>query len=487
MFARITVSEHADKAVRAPIRLRARRGFVAASLVLVAFAGCARFHPQPLSPAGTAADFESRSLTNSNLRAFFETNHLSGEWPRQSWDMDTLALVAFYYHPDLAVARAEWARADAARITAGERPNPSVSATPGFDSGIPGTPSPWLVPVTFDWPIETAGKRGKRIAQAEHLAEAARWNLVGTVWQVRSRVRIALVNVYAARETESLLAHQAMAQSNVVRLLEGQVAAGSASSYDATQTRVGLDTTRLAWQDVIGQYQQARVQLANALGVALRALDGVELSFAGLGQFPQELTQPEVRRQALLNRSDVRGALAEYAASQSALQLEIASQYPDLHLGPGYAWNAGSAGDSQWDLGLTLTLPVLNHNQGPAAEAEARRAQAAAHFLAVQANAIGEIDSALAGYNAALRQAATAKELLRHLRQRLDSVRAQEQAGEVDPLAAANAEVEFGTASQSRLAALIKAQQALGQLEDALQSPLEMPEAVLQGALKTPR
>jgi len=183
----------------------------------------------------------------------------------------------------------------------------------------------------------------------------------------------------------------------------------------------------------------------------------------------------------------VRGALAEYAASQSALQLEIANQYPDLHLGPGYAWNAGSAGDSQWDLGLTLTLPVLNHNQGPAAEAEARRAQAAAHFLAVQANAIGEIDSALAGYNAALRQAATAKELLRHLRQRLDSVRAQEQAGEVDPLAAANAEVEFGTASQSRLAALIKAQQALGQLEDALQSPLEMPEAVLQGALKTPR
>ena len=104
-----------------------------------------------------------------------------------------------------------------------------------------------------------------------------------------------------------------------------------------------------------------------------RALDGVKFSFAALNQFPRELTRPEVRRQALLNRADVRGALAEYAASQSALQLEIANQYPDLHLGPGYAWNTGNAGDNEWELGLTVTLPVLNHNQGPVAEAEAKR------------------------------------------------------------------------------------------------------------------
>ena len=91
-------------------------------------------------------------------------------------------------------------------------------------------------------------------------------------------------------------------------------------------------------------------------------------------QFPRDLTEPEVRRQALLNRADVRGALAEYAASQSALQLEIANQYPDVHLGPGYGWNTGNAGDNEWTLGVTLDLPVLNHNQGPVAEAKAKRA-----------------------------------------------------------------------------------------------------------------
>jgi cobalt-zinc-cadmium efflux system outer membrane protein len=460
------------------------RGLSGWWLILAAccLTGCAHFQSQPLSASGTSADFESRSLTNQDLRAFLETNRVNLPGQHDSWDLKALTLVAFYYQPTLAEARAQLLAVQAARITAGGRPNPSVSVTPGYDSGIPGNPSPWLVPVTLDWPIETAGKRRKRMAQAELLAEATRWNLVGTIWQVRSRVRAALVNLNGAREIELLLAHQTMTQSNIVHLLEGQIAAGSISSFEATPSRVALDSARLAWQDAVGQSRLARVQLATALGVPLQALDGVAFSLASLGQFPPDLTKPEIRRQALLNRSDVRGALAEYAASQSALQLEIANQYPDLHLGQGYAWNAGSAGDSQWTLGLTLTLPVLNQNQGPIAEANAKRAQAAAHFLVVQANTIGEINSALAGYAAALAQAETAQTLLQSLQQRLDSVRAQAKAGETDALAIASAEVEFTTGAQSQLAAKIKIQQALGQLEDAVQSPLILAPAMLHAA-----
>jgi outer membrane protein TolC len=127
-------------------------------------------------------------------------------------------------------------------------------------------------------------------------------------------------------------------------------------------------------------------------------------------------------------------------------------------------------------------LPVLNHNQGAVAEATAQRALAAAHFLTVQASAVGEIESALAAYNAALRQSATAKSLLENLRWRLESVRAQQQAGEAEPLAAATAQVEFGAGAQNQLAAVLKAQQALGQLEDAVENPLTLPPSILQAA-----
>jgi outer membrane protein TolC len=448
--------------------------------ILVAFilAGCARFHPQSISPDQTADAFDARSLTNANLQAFLVTNHITGPWPRRSWDLDALTLAAFYYQPALAEARAQWASVRAAHITAGQRPNPTVGFTPTYDIT---TPPPWILGVTWDIPIETAGKRGKRIAQANHLCEAARWNFISAAWQTRSRVRAALLNLYAARETESLLARQESAQSNVVRLLEGQFAAGVVSSYEVTQARVTLGTTRLARQDATGQYGQARVQLANALGLPLRALDDVPFSFAGLDQFPQELTAPEIRRQAILNRADVRGALAEYAASQSALQLEIAKQYPDLHLGPGYELDQT---DNKWSLGVTLELPILNHNQGPVAEAKAKRQEAAAHFLTVQTTAIGEIDSALAGYNAALQKSATATALLDNLQKQLDSAHAQAQVGETEPLALANAEAEHAAGAQNQLDAVVKAQAALGQLEDAVQSPLTLPPATLNAAEK---
>jgi outer membrane protein, heavy metal efflux system len=451
---------------------------------IILLGGCAVYHPRPISPEKTASDFDARSLADEDLRSYLETNHVAGAWPRQSWDLRTLTFVAFYYQPAFAEARATWAAAQAAEITAGERPNPSVTVTPSYDSQVPETPTPWIVPVTFDVPIETAGKRGKRMAEARQLAEAARWDFISVAWQTRSKVRSALLDLLAARENESLLTGQMLAQSNVVRLLNGQRTAGSVSDYEVTQARVTLETTQLARQDAIGQLDQARAALAGALGVPLHALAGVRFSFGPLDQFPRDLTRPEVRRQALFHRADVRSALAGYAASQADLQLEIANQYPDIHLGPGYAYNSGNAGDNEWQLGLTVTLPVLNHNQGAVAEAEAKRSEAAAHFLAVQAAAVSEIDSALAGYNAALKESATARSLSADLRRQLDSVKAQAQFGETDALALADAESAYYTGAQSHLNTLIKAQQELGALEDAVQSPLTLSAATLDEVQK---
>jgi outer membrane protein TolC len=437
-------------------------------LALALLAGCAHFKPEPISPEKTAANFDTRSLTNQNLQAFLETNHVVAEWPRRNWDLSALTFVAFYYQPALAEARAQYASVRAAEITAGQRPNPTVGFTPTYDTT---TTPPWILGATWDIPIETAGKRGKRIAQAVFSSEAAKWNFITTEWQTRSHVRAALLNLYIARETESLLARAEIAQSNVVRLLQGQLEAGAVSSFEVTQARVAAETTQLSRQDAIGQFNQARVQLAGVLGLPSRALDGVEFDFSELEKLPLALTAPEIRRDAVLNRADIRAALAQYAASQSALQLEIAKQYPDVHLNPGYELDQT---DNKWSLGLTVDLPLLNQNQGGIAEAKAKRAEAAAHFLTVQAGAISEIDTALAGYDAALQKSAIAKNLLNDLQKQLESTRSQAKLGEADALAVANAESSYYTGVQNQLDALTKAQQSLGALEDAVQNPLTL-------------
>ena len=90
---------------------------------------CAHYRPKPLTPAGAMNTLESRSLADSGLRAFLSTNSppLAKEWPRSSWDLSALALAAFYYHPEMEMAQANLAAAEAAVITAGARPNPTFS------------------------------------------------------------------------------------------------------------------------------------------------------------------------------------------------------------------------------------------------------------------------------------------------------------------------------------------------------------------------
>lgn len=140
-------------------------------IVLVLTAGCATFHPKPLSPRETLSSFESRTLENPDLKKFIERNlhHEMKPWPPKSWDFNLLTLAAFYFHPDLDIARGNWGVAEAGIITAGARRNPRFGFTPEFSANPPSGVSPWILRFPLDIPIETAGKRGYRIAQAQHL------------------------------------------------------------------------------------------------------------------------------------------------------------------------------------------------------------------------------------------------------------------------------------------------------------------------------
>ncbi len=457
-------------------------------LATALLAGCAHFQPQPVVPEKTAAQLESRRLDDTGLKIFLEQN-LGREltsWPQTNWNFQELALVAFYFHPSLEVARDQWLVAQAGLKTAGARPNPSMSFMPGYDSQIPNNFSPWLLPVTFDLPVETAGKRGKRIAEAEKVAESARWGFVSAVWQVRSGVRGSLLDFTIAGRRAGLLQQQFSAQEQIVKLLQQRFDVGEISRPELTTAQIAMNKTRLDLSDALSKKSDAHSRLAEALGLSEAALDGENLNFDFSTAGAAALTSADARGVALRTRADILGALADYAAAEDDLQLEVARQYPDLHLGPGYAWNNGNAGDNQWSLGLSLELPILDQNQGPIAEAEARRKLAAAKFVELQSQVIGEIDRAVAGWHVARGQLKTGNAVLAAERQQQKSAQAQLEAGAADHLDFLNAQLEFDSASLDQLENETQLQEAVGQLEDALQSPLTLPDSVIQQIQKNP-
>jgi outer membrane protein TolC len=146
--------------------------------------------------------------------------------------------------------------------------------------------------------------------------------------------------------------------------------------------------------------------------------------------------------------------------------------------------DARSAGDSQWELGLTVEVPVLNRNQRPIAEAEARRATVASRFIAVQAKVIGEIDRVVAVYGASRTNLAALHRLAAAQKAQSEIFEAQFKAGALEQLDVRRAQFELTAARLAELDAQIKLQQAAGALEAAVQRPLDetLPRPALLGA-----
>jgi outer membrane protein TolC len=178
---------------------------------------------------------------------------------------------------------------------------------------------------------------------------------------------------------------------------------------------------------------------------------------------------------------DIRRALAQYAATEANVQLEIAKQYPDINIGPGYTFEERH---SFLTGGLSVVLPVFNRNEGPIAEAEARRQEAAATVVETQARVIARSERALAVYTAATREVAEAESLHRLQEAQRRVTEQAIRAGANNRLGLDAVDIQVSVFARAYLDALARAQRALGDLEDAVQHPLT-PEGMLPFAPET--
>jgi outer membrane protein, heavy metal efflux system len=416
---------------------------------------CIHIAPRPIAPEVTARDLDGRSLSDPRLKHTGST-----------WNLDELTRAAFFFHPDLDVARAEAAVARSAIATARERPNPTLNL-PIEHKGEAGF-NPWITVLGIDVPIETANKRGLRTRHAEDLSRAAELTIAQSAWQVRSAIRTQLVALTTSTNGVAILRRQRDIQNDLVEALQKRFELGEGSRVELTAARIAARQSELLLRDREAQVTQARARLAAATGVPESGTKGVDFDFD-----PHKFPYPNVaveRERALVSRPDMLVSLANYAAAESDLRLELARQYPDLHLAPGFGWDQGNR---RWDLGFSSVLPIFSRNRGPIAEAEARRSASEARVIALQARIIAAVDVASAQYDGALKKLNAANSALQLQRTQTDAARRSFDAGQIDRVALRSAELELAAAELAFSDAVTQAQQALGAFEDAVEQPLE--------------
>ena len=435
-------------------------------------AGCATYQAKPLKPTIFQSQFNARTLAATGLKNFIARQPIKPHpgFPRVQ-TLSTLVAAGWYYSPALRVQLATLAVDRANMITASQSPNPTVALSPTYAAKAGPGISPWILGFNFDIPIETAGRRSDRMAQAQALTQAGWYDLGQIAWNVRQGVRNALLQYTFAQKQVRLLRQQAQTTAQILRLIQSRFHAGDISRPVFTATEIQAHQAALALVAAQGQVRQRRIQLAGAMSLPVRALADIRFRDKRLMMLPpvRKLNLKRLSRAALLNRMDIQSLLAQYQAAEAALQLQIARQYPNIQLGPGYSFNQGA---NEFTLGFTMALPIFNQNQGAIAAANAQRLVIAAELEQKQTAVITAIRSALSQYRSALRQWRAAKSIERQARTELRATRRAFKAGAQSRLALAEARLTVNTFAQSALQARLSAVRTLGTLEDVLQKPL---------------
>ncbi|MEO6986485.1 MAG: TolC family protein [Paralcaligenes sp.] len=441
-------------------------------LACVVLTGCTTYQPKPISPAQLAKNFDNRSLASNALRTYMakQVQHKIEPWPLTSWNSYMLTLAAYYYSPVLDVVRTQWGSAKANIDVASTVPNPTLQLPFAYTTNNQSAARPYTTGIALDIPIETAHKREYRIDQATQLSEAAGLNLANEAWAVRSQVRNALLDIYAVQERIVFLTKEVMAQQQLLAMVRKRKAIGENTGPNVDQALLTLTQVQISLLAAQNGLHDARARLAGTIGVPIAALDSVKLNVDEFNKTDAAPPSSSAQRTALFHRVDLLSSLAKYEATQAALQLEIAKQYPDIHIGLGYTYDVGA---NKIGFGLPgITLPIFDHNQGGIALAEAKRTEAAANTAALQDKIINDLDHALAHYRKSLEVLHLSATLLSTAKKKIDSQAESLAAGATDRLSFTQAKADYQTNEIEHLNAVVAAQHAAGALEDAMHRPI---------------
>lgn len=456
-------------------------GLLALTTLCLMPAGCATYHAAPLKPAAFQRQFFDRSLQDAGLRKFIARQPITPHpgFPRVQ-NLSTLVAAGWFYSPALRVQLAGIGVDEANVETASELPNPVAVFSPLYAAkAVPGT-SPWVLGFSFDIPIETAGRVEDRTVQAKALARAGRYELGQIAWNVREGIRLAFINYIFAQKRILLLRQQVRNTAMVQSLIQSRFQAGDISQPIFTAAEIQAHEAALALLAALGLVRERRIQLATAMSLPLRALAGVRFSYANLMRLTPAtaLKMGQLSRAALMNRMDIQSLLAQYKAADAALKLQIARQYPNIQLGPGYSFDQG---ENKFTLGFDLAVPIFNQNQGAIAAAEAQRRVIAAELNQRQTMVITTIRADVSQYRGDLRQLRVARAIETQSELQLRAVRSAFKAGAQSRLALAEAQFTRNTFAQTVLQSQYFAAQALGNLGNVLEKPLENTPAMPKG------
>jgi cobalt-zinc-cadmium efflux system outer membrane protein len=190
-----------------------------------------------------------------------------------------------------------------------------------------------------------------------------------------------------ARENESTFAE-------IVKHTSELVNAGEISGLDLERVEVEKLKFDTDLANSERDYEVALRDLRFALGGDYRAMD-VDVS-GTIDYEPYQFSFTELRDRALAERPDLKAAQLSERAADANIRLQNAQRIPDLTVGGGI--DQVPSGTSTYTMGVGVTLPVWDRNQGERAKALIAKKQAQNQTQLITNQVLSDVDKAMVAF-----------------------------------------------------------------------------------------
>jgi len=315
--------------------------------------------------------------------------------------LDDAIRLALQHSHALKVAQSQIQQSQAQEITAGLRPNPTLSGDAlYFPLSNPGQYSRDYVneaqqfDLGFGWLWERGGKRGWRLRAARDATAVTKSQVADAERNLVFDVAQQFVNVLLA-ESNLALAQQDLASfQQTVDIGEAQYKSGAISEGDLLKIKLQL----LQFQTDASAAQVARVQALAGLRQLLgydAVADGFDVA-GDLQYAPLKINEDDVKALALKNRPDLAAARQGVTAAESQVGLAKANGKVDVATGVQYTHITGI---STMDVNFSIPLPLFDRNQGEIARTRYAAGQAREFQSAAEDAVLTDVTNAWAAYD----------------------------------------------------------------------------------------
>lgn len=285
-------------------------------------------------------------------------------------DLKTAMELMIAHSPVLQRERQGIAAARGNLIDARQFPNPALDISsesyPLFESNPGSFFNQQELTFRVGQTLETAGKRGKRMAVATKDIDVVQSSVQDTLRQLKLELKTRYYGV-ALAQAQLQLAQELLTQyDDVLRVNEARYKQGETSGLEYSR----LQTERFRF---LSDLANAELQVRNSRAALLEIIGMVDLNADFTVAEPVKGSVPNPALADLFlraedGRPDLRAQRQRLERERLNIKLQRASRVPDITPSAGYKRDFGQ---NTIAFGLNFSLPVFNRNQGAIARAEA--------------------------------------------------------------------------------------------------------------------